>query len=335
MTATLPRPVTTAADLVQPAMRRAVDTLNPSIRNVVSYHLGWVDQAGNPTTKGGGKALRPALALLSAQAAGGTAEQGVPGAVAVQFVHDFSLLHDDVMDGDVERRHRPTAWKLFGVPAAILAGDALLTLAVEVLQPAASPAATDAVTLAVQDLIAGQSKDLEFERRRDVTLHECVDMANGKTSALMRCAASIGAILAGASAERVDLLARFGMHLGLAFQLVDDLLGICGAPEVTGKAVLADLKVRKKSLPVVAALTSGTAAGDELAARYLVEGVPDDEELPEFARLIEQAGGLAWAEAEADRQVRAAGECVDAVGAPSDIREALWQITHFVTERDR
>jgi geranylgeranyl diphosphate synthase type I len=221
------------------------------------------------------------------------------------------------------------------VPAAILAGDALLTLAVEVLQPAASPAATDAVTLAVQDLIAGQSKDLEFERRRDVTLHECVDMANGKTSALMRCAASIGAILAGASAERVDLLARFGMHLGLAFQLVDDLLGICGAPEVTGKAVLADLKVRKKSLPVVAALTSGTAAGDELAARYLVEGVPEDEELPEFARLIEQAGGLAWAEAEADRQVAAAGECLDAVGAPEDVREALWQITHFVAKRDQ
>jgi geranylgeranyl diphosphate synthase type I len=125
------------------------------------------------------------------------------------------------------------------------------------------------------------------------------------------------------------------MHLGLAFQLVDDLLGIWGAPEVTGKAVLADLKVRKKSLPVVAALTSGTAAGDELAARYLVEGTPDDEELPEFARLIEQAGGLAWAEAEADRQVAAAGECLDAVGAPSDIREALWQITHFVANRDQ
>jgi len=253
----------------------------------------------------------------------------------VQFVHDFSLLHDDVLDGDVERRHRPTAWKLFGVPAAILAGDALLTLAVEVLQPAASPAAIDSVTLAVQDLIAGQSADLEFERRRDVTLPECIDMANGKTSALMRCAASIGAILAGAPPERVELLARFGMHLGLAFQLVDDLLGIWGAPEVTGKAVLADLKVRKKSLPVVAALTSGTAAGEELAARYLVEGTPSDEELPEFARLIEQAGGLAWAEAEADRQVRAAGENLDAVGAPADVREALWQITHFVTERDR
>jgi geranylgeranyl diphosphate synthase type I len=159
-------------------------------------------------------------------------------------------------------------------------------------------------------------------------------MANGKTSALMRCAASIGAILAGAPTERVELLARFGMHLGLAFQLVDDLLGIWGAPEVTGKAVLADLKVRKKSLPVVAALTSGTAAGDELAERYLVDGPPADEELPEFARLIEQAGGLAWAEAEADRQVRAAGDCLDAVGAPSEIREALWQITHFVARRD-
>ena len=335
MTATLPTPVTSAADLVQPAMRRAVDTLTPSVRHVVSYHLGWIDQAGSPTSKGGGKALRPALALLSAQAAGGTAEQGVPGAVAVQFVHDFSLLHDDVMDGDIERRHRPTAWKLFGVPAAILAGDALLTLAVEVLQPTRSAQATDSVTLAVQELIAGQSADLEFEHRGDVTLHECIEMANGKTSALMRCAASIGAILAGASPDVVAGLSRFGMHLGLAFQLVDDLLGIWGSPEVTGKAVLADLKVRKKSLPVVAALTSGTAAGDELAARYLVDGTPSDAELPVFARLIEQAGGLAWAEAEADRQVEAAGECLDSVGAPSEVREALWQITHFVTERDR
>ncbi len=216
---------------------------------------------------GTGKALRPALALLSARAALAAPERGVPGAVAVELVHNFSLLHDDIMDGDTERRHRPTAWTVYGVGAAILAGDAMLALAQDILledSAAQGLWAARCLSAAVQRLIAGQGADLAFERRDDVTLAECQEMAGDKTAALMACACSIGAIHVGAPPAVAMGLAGFGAHAGLAFQLTDDLLGIWGSPAVTGKPVRSDLRARKKSLPVVAALTAGTAAAAEL-----------------------------------------------------------------------
>ena len=188
-------------------------------------------------------------------------------AVAVELVHNFSLLHDDIMDNDTERRHRPTAWTVFGVGAAILAGDALLALAQDMLLEDGHPQgawAARCLSAAVQRLIGGQGSDLAFEKREDVTLAECLDMAGDKTAALMACACSIGAVHLGAPPALAMGLAGFGAHVGLAFQLTDDLLGIWGAPEVTGKPVRADLRARKKSLPVVAALTSGTPAAGEL-----------------------------------------------------------------------
>src|SRR3982074_2084084 len=122
---------------ILPAMRAALDRLDPITRDIASYHLGWTDLDGNPTS-GGGKAVRPALALLSAEADGAAPQCGLPGAVAVELVHNFSLLHDDLMDGDTERRHRPTVWAQWGAPSAILTGDALFALAVEVLLEAES-----------------------------------------------------------------------------------------------------------------------------------------------------------------------------------------------------
>src|SRR5699024_6788589 len=226
----LPDEAGTARELVEPGLRAAVEELDPEIRDVVRYHLGWVDRSGNPVTGGGGKALRPALTVLCAQAAGVDPGAAVPGAVAVELVHNFSLLHDDVMDGDTERRSRPTVWWLYGVPTAILAGDALLTLAVEVVERSGDHADTRRGTGAVQELIRGQRQDVGFERRHEVALHECLEMADGKTGALMCCAAGIGPLLAGAPPETARTLGRFGRELGMAFQLVDDLLGIRGDP---------------------------------------------------------------------------------------------------------
>ncbi|HEX4701071.1 MAG TPA: polyprenyl synthetase family protein [Pseudonocardiaceae bacterium] len=342
MTAVIPAQVTAARDLVEPALRRAVDQLAPVMRTISRYHFGWADQHGRETPGGGGKALRPALALLSAQAAGADAAAGVPAAVAVELVHNFSLLHDDVMDNDIERRHRPTAWTVFGVPAAILAGDALLTLAVESVRlgyERTGGAVVGCLNEAVQDLIVGQSSDVEFERRTDVTVAECLDMAAGKTGALMRCATSIGALAVGGDQAMVRALADFGDHLGLAFQLVDDLLGIWGSPDVTGEPALADLRSRKKSVPVVAALNSGTEAGARLAELYFEPGQPDqvDDEaaLMAMADLVERAGGLTWTEAEADRHIQEAERCLAQLSAPASVTEALRATALFVTRRDR
>src|SRR5690348_2466976 len=183
----MPEGVALARDLVGPAMESAIARLTPDVRAVAAYHLGFADAEGNPVRNGSGKALRPALALLSARAAGVAPERGVSAAVAVELVHNFSLLHDDIMDGDTERRHRPTAWTVFGVGAAILAGDAMLALANDLLlEDTASGGlwAARCLSTAVQRLIAGQGEDLAFEERGDVTLAECVEMAGDKTAAL-------------------------------------------------------------------------------------------------------------------------------------------------------
>src|SRR5579862_9372081 len=197
----MPAGVAVARDLVGPATEAAINRLSPGVRRVAAYHYGLADADGNPVRVGSGKALRPALALLSARAAGVPAERGVTAAVAVELVHNFSLLHDDIMDGDVERRHRPTAWKVYGVGPAILAGDALLALAQDILLEESGPQgawAARCLSAAVLRLIAGQGADLAFEKRDDVTLSECLTMAGDKTAALMACACSIGAVHLGA-----------------------------------------------------------------------------------------------------------------------------------------
>ena len=217
MTMTMPAGVQVARDLVGPSIAAAVGRLSPSVRAVAAYHLGLADATGKPVTAGAGKALRPALALLSARAAGAPAERAVSAAAAVELVHNFSLLHDDIMDGDTERRHRPTAWTVFGVgpgdPGRRRAAGA-----------GAGPAAGDrrrtgvwaarCLSAAVQRLIAGQSADLDFERRDDVQVSECLDMEADKTAALMACACSIGAIYIGAPAALALSLAEFGAHAG-------------------------------------------------------------------------------------------------------------------------
>jgi geranylgeranyl diphosphate synthase type I len=260
----------------------------------------------------------------------------VPAAVAVELVHNFSLLHDDIMDGDTERRHRPTAWTVFGIGSAILAGDALLALAQDMLfedNGPQGPWAARCLSAAVQRLIAGQGADLAFEKRSDVTLNECLEMAGDKTAALMACACSIGAIHIGAPPALAMGLAGFGAHVGLAFQLTDDLLGIWGAPEVTGKPVRSDLRARKKSLPIVAALGSGTPQGEELAELLARTEPLSEEDLVHAADLVVAAGGRSWAESEADTQLTSASKCLAEADLPDDVRAEFTAIAEFITAR--
>ncbi|TDO34790.1 geranylgeranyl diphosphate synthase type I [Kribbella sp. VKM Ac-2527] len=322
--------------LVAPALRQAVERLDPFTRLVVSYHLGWSDEHGRPTEANPGKSLRPALALLAAEAVTGVPEPGLPGAVAVELVHNFSLLHDDLMDRDTERRHRRTVWAVWGDATAVLAGDALLSLAHEVLTESESPyrqAAGQAVAIATRELIRGQVLDLAFEQRNDVTLDECLEMAAGKTGALLGVSAAIGAILAGAPQAVVAGLSRFGAELGMAFQLVDDLLGIWGSPVVTGKPVFADLVARKKTLPVTWSLDHGGEAGRELAAWLRRDGGLTEDELRYAAQLIERAGGRDWATQEARDRIGLAEHALDQAGLDDVVRNRLGQVARFVIER--
>ncbi|MFB0614543.1 polyprenyl synthetase family protein [Streptomyces sp. AGS-58] len=297
--------LTRCRELVRPALEDAVGRLHPWVAEMAAYSFGWCEVGGAPAAAPGGKGVRQALAVLGAEAAGADGRAGVPAAVAVELVHAFSLLHDDIMDGDAVRRGRPTVWRAYGTGPAVLAGDALFALAVDVL--AAAPEGPGAVRLlssALADLVRGQADDLLFATRpwtgpERVTTAEYRAMAEGKTGALLGCAAALGAALAGAPRATADALDRVGRHLGIAFQLVDDVLGIWGDPAVTGKPVGGDLRERKKTYPVLAALGSP-------AARDLPALLDSPGRAGEAAALLEAAGGRAAALAEARAHTAAA-----------------------------
>ena len=323
---------------VDPALRLAVDDLTGSVRRIAGYHFGWWDEHGQPLNAESGKAVRPALSLLAAEAVGGDATAGVAPAVAVELVHNFSILHDDVMDHDTTRRHRPTAWTVFGTDAAILAGDALLTLAFDVLAVcghAAAPQGLRMLSESVLHLLDGQGADLAFERRDDVTLAECLAMARGKTGALIGGACGLGALFGNGDHHQVDQLRDFGENLGLAYQFVDDLLGIWGDPSVTGKPVFSDLHSRKKSLPVVSALNSGTPPGQELAELYRRERPISNVDVEHAANLIDLAGGRAWSQSTTSELV---SEALRHLGSASPVAYAAAELTALaglITSRDR
>ncbi|MEU3526090.1 family 2 encapsulin nanocompartment cargo protein polyprenyl transferase [Streptomyces sp. NPDC038707] len=329
--------------LVYPELRAAVESLPGAMRRIGLYHFGWQHADGTPAAGNAGKAIRPALVLAAAAALGGPAARAaaVRAAAAVELVHNFTLLHDDVMDRDTTRRHRPTAWTVFGDTDAILAGDALQALALRLLaedpHPASVPAAAR-LAACVVELCEGQHADTALEQRAPdaVTLDEVLAMAEAKTGALLGCACALGALYAGAGAEEVAALDGFGRQAGLAFQLIDDVIGIWGDPRHTGKPAGADLAARKKSLPVVAALTSGAPAASELAALYGKPYLGEEAETGEIARTalaVERAGGRDWAQAEAaDRMARAMQELARAVPEP-EAAGGLLALAEFVTRR--
>ncbi|MFF4585729.1 polyprenyl synthetase family protein [Streptomyces sp. NPDC001388] len=322
-------------EIVRPALREAVGRMHPWVGEMAAYSFGWCEVGGAPTASSGGKGVRQALAVLAAEAVGAPGRAGVPAAVAVELVHAFSLLHDDIMDGDPARRRRPAVWKAYGTGPAVLAGDALFALAVETL--AATEAGTSAVRMlstALSDLVRGQADDLLFAARpwtgpERVRSAEYQAMAEHKTGALLGCAAALGALLGGGPPSAVAALDRAGRRLGLAFQIVDDVLGIWGEPEVTGKPVHGDLRERKKTFPVLAALDSPSPESRRLAA--LLESGADPEEA---AVLVEAAGGRAAALAEARRHIEAARLALADASPQGTAGEELRALSAFLVRRD-
>ncbi|MDT4893212.1 MAG: geranylgeranyl diphosphate synthase, type [Pseudonocardiales bacterium] len=333
----VPQLLARTRDLVEPALRAAIGTLaDDRMRLIASYQMGWCDAEGNPTEPGG-KAIRPALAILSAEAAIGTSRFGLPAAVAVELVHNFSLLHDDVMDRDLERRHRPTGWLVFGDGDAILAGNAMLTLAMQVLDETGIEGRRSLphILNATQLLISGQSRDLWLEGRDGVSLQEVLDMEAGKTAALLACATSVGALAAGAPDTTVRALERFGHELGIAFQLVDDVLGVVGDPARTGKSSSSDVRAGKRSAPIVAALTSDTPAGRQLAEMFAAGRHEDEDDVILATGLIKESGGLDWAIQEAEARLTRALDELAGHGLAEPAVSELAAVAAYIVDRDR
>jgi len=318
-----PEVLTEARALVTPAMDAALVRLSPEIRRVIDYHMGWRDAEGRPVQRRGSKSVRPALAFLSARAGGGAAGDATAGAVTVEFLNNWAFLIDDVMDRDRYRRHRETAWVVFGEGQAICAGTALLTLAEQVLLECDSPHRLAALRLTLDTsamMLAGQTLDMTFEQRLDFTVDESMTMTRSKTASLMRCATSIGAILVGAPEDVVDALEEFGQCLGVAFQARDDMLGIWGISDQTGgRPPGFDLKARKGTLPIAVALRD-ERCGSELRDLLSAHQELPDADVARAADLVAAAGGREWTDDLARRMVMQATKAIDRLDLADDVR---------------
>lgn len=230
--------------------------------DMMRYHLGWIDAQGNLCQNSSGKALRPVLSLLACEAVGGEPARALPLAAAIELVHNYSLIHDDIQDDDKERRHRPTVWSIWGKPQAINAGTAmriLASLAVLRIRDGEVPLdkrlraqrLLDECTLR---LIEGQYLDISYESRLDIGINDYLTMIEGKTAALIACSLEAGALLGTDDEETIKDFREIGRNLGLAFQIRDDILGVWGDEKKTGKPIGSDIRRRKKTLPIVYAL---------------------------------------------------------------------------------
>jgi geranylgeranyl diphosphate synthase, type I len=273
----------------------AIDRLDDGSpnRTLIREHFALDDPHGKR-----GKRLRPRILLSVAETEGGAAERAFPAAAALELLHNFSLVHDDIEDRDELRHGRPTLWARFGIPAALEAGNALCALSYLTLMndtdglPAATVAAmASALYHAHYRMCQGQAYDIGFETAPSVSFGEYVTMIEGKTAALFAAACELGALAAGASRERAAAYARVGRAYGLAFQVRDDVLGTWGTTQETGKPSGADIRRRKWSFPVVWSLDGvPSAERTTIAQAYASIGEIDDERAEAVIAALERLG---------------------------------------------
>lgn len=328
-------------DPVVAEMRAALDRPGMGHVALMRYHLGWADAAGRALPASGGKMLRPALCMLSCEAVGGDPSRALPAAAALELVHNFTLIHDDIEDASDTRHGRETLWRVAGIPQAINAGDGMFVLARRTLlgmADAGVPAerALDAAC-ALDDacvlLCEGQYADIGFETRAHVSLAEYEAMIAGKTAALLGASAAIGAIAGGADGPTVAALGECGRLLGFAFQIQDDVLGIWGEEAVTGKPVADDIRSRKKSFPVVYAFDH--LGPDERArlARIYASAELIESDVGAVLGLLEVADARAASTAAAERWATAALEVVGPLRLDATYRADLEALASFFVNR--
>jgi len=269
-----------------------LDTLHTKpFHEMLTYHMGWTGEGAGPDATG--KRIRPLMLLLTTAACGGEWRNALPAAAAVELIHNFSLVHDDIQDNSPKRRGRDTAWVKWGAPMAINVGDALFVISSQAITGLKENHPAHVVLSAAEilhdtclELTRGQFLDMSYEQRTDLTTDDYWPMVAGKTAALLSACCHLGALLGGADETRQDAYRSFGQYLGLAFQVQDDLLGIWGNEALTGKSAASDLVEGKNSLPVLA----GLSANGRFAERWK-KGTIRPEEVDDLAKLLVTEGG--------------------------------------------
>lgn len=308
--------------------------------NIFQYHLGWQDAQGKPAQADTGKRIRPLLCLWSCEAVGGDWHDALSAAAAIELIHNFSLIHDDIQDDSPARRGRATVWKEWGIAHGINAGDAMFVLAQQAIDDLPSTLTLEryievhhALNRAILRLTQGQYLDLAYERADQVGLEQYFEMVRGKTAALLSASTEIGARLGTTDNALIQALADYGEQLGIAFQIADDVLGLWGDPEVTGKSARTDLLSRKKSYPVMYALQepSHGKALRELYAKS--EWSPQDVERIE--NLLDQAEARRVAIARAEEFASKASDALKRTGLQNEAMSRLAQLIAQVVHREK
>jgi geranylgeranyl diphosphate synthase type I len=289
-----------AADL-DATMRQVVNSIPdniPGLGVMIRYPLGWVDANDQPYPGPTGKRIRPIFLLLCNEAAGGNWHQALYAAAAVELLHNFSLIHDDIQDDSPTRHNRPTVWKVWGRPNAINAGDLLFALSYTALQRLSTVGVSSEIVIGAWGIInrtnleltRGQHLDMSFEHRDNVSVDEYVSMIMGKSAALLAACAQIGALIATGDNQLAEQYGDFALNLGIAFQIRDDILGIWGDPSIIGKSVATDIASKKKSLPVL----YGLGKSGELVDIYRRESL-DANDVQQAVQELERCQAQAYA----------------------------------------
>ncbi len=312
--------------------------LNPMLR----YSMGWADADGDPIDATEGKALRPTLCLLACEATGGSAHRAIPAAVSLELIHNFSLIHDDIQDHDEMRRHRRTLWAVWGEPKALVAGNALRTTADRCLWRLVDSGVGFAVAMDVEktltaaylDMIEGQFLDLHYEGRPDVSLSDYLGMISLKTGALIRCALVLGAMVGTDDPGTVDAFRQCGRSLGLVFQIRDDILGVWGEEEFTGKPVGADIQRKKNTFPVVYAMSQARGRDKGKIRDIYLQPAVGDEDVAAVLSIMQRVGARQYAEDLAAEHSRLAMNALEPVDLAPETLEDMREVTQFLLVRD-
>ena len=307
------------------------------------YYMGWADRDGKPLSAAQGKALRPTLCLFACEAAGGTVQQAMPAAVAIELIHSFSLIHDDIQDMDETRHHRPTLWAVWGIPRALVAGNVLRIVADMTLGKLADRGVSDetaarvvqVLTDAYLSMIEGQYLDLSYEGRHDIHAPQYLDMIARKTGALIRCSTKLGAVIGSREEATVDTLESYGQSLGVVFQIRDDVLGVWGEEETTGKPVGADIRRKKNSFPVVYAMSAASAEDRRTLERVYSKEQPSDADVSEVLEVMERTGVKEQADILMSEHRDRALDALSGLEIEPTIRREAEDLVHFLLVRER
>jgi len=300
------------------------------LHEMLCYHMGWVGPGSGPEATG--KRIRPQLLLLVTASCGREWRSALPAAAAVELLHNFSLIHDDIEDRSSMRRGRETVWSRWGIPLAINAGDAMFTLSflsLHDLEESTTVVETTKVLLETSlQLTQGQHLDISYENKMSLPEEAYWQMIGGKTAALISACCELGSITGGADMEIRHAYLQFGRYLGLAFQAHDDYLGIWGDSALTGKSAESDLVSGKKSLPIVFGLQQNGA----FAQRWS-QGKIREEEVPEVSALLEREGGLEFTRNQVGRLTSEAITALDHAAPMGEPGSALRELAEVLLNR--